>query len=144
MRFEDANDMLKPGYLPFESGYQEIEDGKWVVAGLTRMPGCRAKMVVRLAWRHRLGGSGKRSMTAGLWKSWRPSLRTIWSHAFSSRSMFRIDKGPEDEAEMWKTFISCPTIAFRQAAATMHAAQPADCGPILTSSLRSELGLLFL
>ena len=45
MRFEDANEMLKPGYLPFESGYQEIEDGKWVVAGLTRMPGCRAKMV---------------------------------------------------------------------------------------------------
>ena len=33
MRFEDANEMLKPGYLPFESGYQEIEDGKWVVAG---------------------------------------------------------------------------------------------------------------
>ena len=45
MRFEDANDMLRPGYLPFESGYQELEDGKWVVAGLTRMPGCRAKMV---------------------------------------------------------------------------------------------------
>ena len=45
MRFEDANDLLKPGYLPFESGYREIEDGKWVVAGLTRMPGCRAKMV---------------------------------------------------------------------------------------------------
>ena len=45
LRFEDANDMLRPGYLPFESGYQELEDGKWVVAGLTRMPGCRAKMV---------------------------------------------------------------------------------------------------
>jgi DAPG hydrolase-like protein len=38
MRFEDANDLLKPGYLPFESGYQEIGVGKWVVAGLTRMP----------------------------------------------------------------------------------------------------------
>ena len=45
MRFEDANEMLKPGYQPFESGYQELEDGKWVVAGLTRMPGCKAKMV---------------------------------------------------------------------------------------------------
>jgi hypothetical protein len=45
MQFEDANDLLKPGYLPFESGYQELDDGKWVVAGLTRMPGCRAKMV---------------------------------------------------------------------------------------------------
>ena len=45
MRFEDANEMLKPGYLPFESGYQELDDGKWVVAALTRMPGCRAKMI---------------------------------------------------------------------------------------------------
>ena len=45
MRFEEANDLLKPGYLPFESGYHEVEDGKWVVAGLTRMPGCRAKMI---------------------------------------------------------------------------------------------------
>ena len=57
MRFEDANEMLKPGYQPFESGYQELEDGKWVVAGLTRMAGCRAKMVdwwFRLARRHRM------------------------------------------------------------------------------------------
>ena len=45
MRFEDANDLLKPGYLPFESGYQDLGDDKRVVAGLTRMPGCRAKMV---------------------------------------------------------------------------------------------------
>lgn len=45
MRFEDANDLLKPGYLPFESGYRELDGGKWVVAGLTRMPGARAKMV---------------------------------------------------------------------------------------------------
>jgi DAPG hydrolase PhiG domain len=45
MRFAEANDLLKPGYLPFESGYLELEDGKWVVAALTRMPGVRAKMV---------------------------------------------------------------------------------------------------
>ena len=45
MRFEDANDLLKPGYLPFESGYRELDDGKWTVAALTRMPGARAKMV---------------------------------------------------------------------------------------------------
>ena len=45
MRFEDANEMLKPGYQPFESGYQELGDGKWVVAGLTRMVGSRAKMI---------------------------------------------------------------------------------------------------
>jgi DAPG hydrolase PhiG domain len=45
MRFEEANELLRPGYLPFESGYQELDDGKWVVAARTRMPGCRAKMV---------------------------------------------------------------------------------------------------
>ena len=45
MRFEDANDLLKSGYLPFESGYRALDDGKWTVAALTRMLGCRAKMV---------------------------------------------------------------------------------------------------
>jgi DAPG hydrolase PhiG domain len=45
MRFQDANDLLKPGYLPFESGHLELSDGKWVVAALTRMPNARAKMV---------------------------------------------------------------------------------------------------
>jgi hypothetical protein len=45
MEFEQANDLLKPGYLPFESGYAELSDGKRLVAGLTRMLGCRAKMV---------------------------------------------------------------------------------------------------
>lgn len=45
MKFENANELLKPGYLPLESGYQELDDGKWVVAGLTRMTGCRAKMI---------------------------------------------------------------------------------------------------
>ena len=45
MEFEQANDLLKPGYLPFESGYAELSDGKRLVAGLTRMPECRAKMV---------------------------------------------------------------------------------------------------
>lgn len=45
MRYEDVNDLLKPGYLPLESGYTEVGDGKWTVAALTRMPGCRAKMI---------------------------------------------------------------------------------------------------
>jgi hypothetical protein len=45
MRFEDANRLLDPGYLPFESGYMDLGDGKKVVAALTRMPGCRAKMI---------------------------------------------------------------------------------------------------
>jgi hypothetical protein len=45
MRFEDANDLLGSGYLPFESGYLMLDDGKWTVAALTRMPRGRAKMV---------------------------------------------------------------------------------------------------
>lgn len=45
MEFERANDLLSPGYLPFESGYTELGDGRRLVAALTRMPGCRAKMV---------------------------------------------------------------------------------------------------
>lgn len=33
MRLEEADELLKPGYQPFESGYNELDDGKWVVAG---------------------------------------------------------------------------------------------------------------
>jgi hypothetical protein len=43
--FERADDLLSPGYLPFESGHMELGGGKRLVAALTRMPGCRAKMV---------------------------------------------------------------------------------------------------
>jgi len=45
MEFDHANELLKPGYLAFESGYMELSGGNRLVAGLTRMPGCRAKMV---------------------------------------------------------------------------------------------------
>ena len=49
MEFTDANRLLDPGYLVFESGYQPLSDGKQLVAALTRIPGCRAKMVGRRA-----------------------------------------------------------------------------------------------
>ena len=45
MEFEEANLLLDPGFLPFESGYRELSAHKMLVAALTRMPGCRAKMV---------------------------------------------------------------------------------------------------
>ena len=45
MRLADADQLIESGYLPLESGFQELEDGKWVVAALTRMPGCRAKVI---------------------------------------------------------------------------------------------------
>ena len=45
MRLEQANDLLRPGYLPLETGYQRLEDGTLLVAGLTMMPGCKGYMV---------------------------------------------------------------------------------------------------
>ncbi len=45
MRLEQANDLLKPGYLPLETGYQRLEDGTLLVAALTMMPGCKGYMV---------------------------------------------------------------------------------------------------
>jgi hypothetical protein len=69
MEFEQANDLLKPGYLPFESGYKELSDGKRLVAGLTRMRGSRAKMVHW--WFSWLGGTDQ-------YKLWHPT-----DHVFS-------------------------------------------------------------
>jgi hypothetical protein len=45
MEFKACNLLLEPGYLPFESGYRDLEGGKKLVAALTRMPACRARMV---------------------------------------------------------------------------------------------------
>lgn len=69
MEFEAANDLLSPGYLPFESGYRDLSDGKMLVAALTRMPGCRAKMVDW--WFSYLGGTEQ-------YKLWHPT-----DHVFS-------------------------------------------------------------
>lgn len=69
MRFENASDLLKPGYLPLESGILDYEDGFKTVAALTRMPGCRAKMVHW--WFGYLGGTEQ-------YKLWHPT-----DHLFS-------------------------------------------------------------
>lgn len=45
MRFEDRHDLLKPGYLPMETGVEIRPDGTGTVAAFTRMPRCRAKMI---------------------------------------------------------------------------------------------------
>ena len=42
---DQADRLLDPGYLAFESGYADIGGGKKLVAALCRMPGCRAKMI---------------------------------------------------------------------------------------------------
>jgi hypothetical protein len=63
MDIHQANDLFEPGYLPFESGYADLGDGRKVVAALTRMPGCRAKMVDW--WFSWLGGTDQ-------YKLWHP------------------------------------------------------------------------
>jgi hypothetical protein len=69
MEFAEANDLLKPGYLPFESGHVAFADGRRTVAALTRMPRCRAKMVHW--WFTWLGGTDQ-------YKLWHPT-----DHVFS-------------------------------------------------------------
>ncbi len=69
MEFEQADDLLAPGYLPFESGHCALAHGKRLVAALTRMPGCRAKMVNW--WFGWLGGTDQ-------YKWWHPR-----DHVFS-------------------------------------------------------------
>ena len=63
MRFEEVGDLLKPGYLPLESGVASYDDGMKTVAALTRMPGCKAKMVHW--WFGWLGGTDQ-------YKLWHP------------------------------------------------------------------------
>jgi hypothetical protein len=63
MRFETVADLLKPGYLPMESGVISHEDGYKTVAALTRMPYCKAKMVHW--WFGWLGGTDQ-------YKLWHP------------------------------------------------------------------------
>ncbi len=45
MKLQDANDLLKPGYLPLESGYVRLENGQMHVACWTTMLGCNSQMV---------------------------------------------------------------------------------------------------
>jgi len=45
LKLEDANDLLEPGYLPLETGYARLPDGKIHVACLTKMPGVTGRMV---------------------------------------------------------------------------------------------------
>jgi hypothetical protein len=45
MKMQDANDLLKPGYLALESGYTRLSDGQLHVAAWTTMPACKGRMV---------------------------------------------------------------------------------------------------
>ena len=78
MEYADANALLDPGYLPFESGYTDLADGKKLVAALTRMPGCRAKMVDW--WFSWLGGTDQ-------YKWWHPTdhLASAWENRINGQ-----------------------------------------------------------
>src|SRR3984893_9220585 len=69
MELSSANDLLNPGYLPFESGYWDIADGKRLVAALTWTTRSRAQMVHW--WFSWLGGTEQ-------YKLWHPR-----DHVFS-------------------------------------------------------------
>lgn len=69
MRFEDVNDLIKPGYLKIESGVVDYDDGFKTVCALARMPRCKAKMVEW--WFSYLGGTEQ-------YKLWHPT-----DHIFS-------------------------------------------------------------
>jgi len=69
MRFSEANDLFKPGYLKIESGVVDYPDGYKTVCCLTRMPRTRAKMIEW--WFRYLGGAEQ-------YKLWHPT-----DHLFS-------------------------------------------------------------
>lgn len=73
MRFDNINDLLKPGYLKMESGVADHTGGFKTVCALTRMPRCRAKMVEW--WFGWLGGTEQ-------YKLWHPRdhLFSDWEH----------------------------------------------------------------
>jgi hypothetical protein len=78
MDVHQANDLFMPGYLPFESGYADLSDGRKVVAALTRMPGCRARMVDW--WFSWLGGTDQ-------YKLWHPTdhLFSDWENRINGK-----------------------------------------------------------
>ena len=45
MLMEEVHQLLDPGYLPIETGYYRLPNGQMHIAALTRMPGCKGKMV---------------------------------------------------------------------------------------------------
>jgi hypothetical protein len=45
MLMEGVHQLLDPGYLPMETGYYRLPNGQMHIAVLTRMPGCKGKMV---------------------------------------------------------------------------------------------------
>ncbi len=45
MYIEEANQLLEPGYLPFEAGYKRLDNGIMLVAARSSLIGCSGKMI---------------------------------------------------------------------------------------------------
>ncbi len=94
MRYEEINDLLKPGYLPIESGVVTYDDGFKTVCALARMPRCKAKMIEW--WFRWLGGTEQ-------YKLWHPvdHLFSDWegrvpgTHVGSSHLVHEYLAGPD-------------------------------------------------
>ena len=110
MSFEDANDLLKYGYTTVpDPAYLTLDDVKWTVAALTRMPRCRAKMVDW--WTQRLATSRPIALwhpTDHVWSSWENRIDgkyirqpRISSMSFSARTspLYRLRVAFHDPAE---------------------------------------------
>jgi hypothetical protein len=94
MRYEEINELLKPGYLPVESGVVSYDDGFKNVCAIARMPRCKAKMVEW--WFRWLGGTDQ-------YKLWHPidHLFSDWegrqpgTHIGSSHLVHEYLAGPD-------------------------------------------------
>lgn len=120
MRFEQADQLLDPGYLAMESGYADLGDGKKVVAALTRMPGCKAKMVNW--WFGWLGGTEQ-------YKMWHPT-----DHLFSDWEN-RVDGNYIGSAHLVHEYLAGPSgpiyklrIAFHEPSETFDERRYSDAG----------------
>lgn len=94
MRYEEVNDLLKPGYLPIESGVVSYDDGFKTVCALARMPRSKVKMIEW--WFRYLGGTEQ-------YKLWHPvdHLFSDWegrvpgTHIGSSHLVHEYLAGPD-------------------------------------------------
>lgn len=77
MRLDQANELLTPGYLPFETGYMRLDDGQSLVAYRTNMPKCTGQMV---EWWY-----GHYLTNTEQYKWWHPRVH-VWCAREGSRS----------------------------------------------------------
>ena len=97
MFIEEANQLLEPGYLPMETGYQRLSNGHMYVAVLVRMPRCKGKMVDW--WFGYMGDTEKYKLwhpkdhLKGEWENWSPGNYIGATHVMKEYMGGEIMKG---------------------------------------------------